>query len=566
MKKIWSASWRIIIFSLIFVSCFLILIISAKLNSQTTDEGVHLAAGYTYLTQKDFRYDPEHPPFLKELAAVPLLFIKDISAPLGEQWRDASNFYYDSWWEARTFGENFLYGFGNNAEKLLFWGRFPFIILTLILGLVVYFWAGKLYGKKAGLLAAFLTLFFPNILAHGILINTDLGLTLFILLSVYFWGRFLKSPNVLNFIFVGIFIGLSFASKYTAVLIIPILIILLIVKLILDQNTKNFWKYLIGLFLLIPTTFLVCWASYGFSLTAPTAISGSLSTEIGKIYPYNIPTNYDHLFATFRPYLIPAHYIKGLILVTRHALGGHGAYLLGAVSGTGWWYYFPVAILFKTPIPIFVLLIVTIIYFKKIKSKDIFNEYLLILPPILFLILAMYSKANLGIRHILPIFPFIFIFIAKTVNLIDFKKFKLATIGFIILILWYLFSVISSFSNYLAYFNEFVEGPKNGYKILSDSNLDWGQNIKRIKKYVEPEKRVNTYFRPRYYIVYPWDGQIALNYYGLENLELPEDKSKINGEVIITDSYLRDEYYAWLNDYPSKQIAPGVFVFDVSAR
>lgn len=565
-KKKWSGvpegSWRILIFGLIFLSAFLILIISSKLNSQTTDEGVHLATGYTYLTLGDFRYDPEHPPLLKELAAVPLLFINNIHISLDSSWQQASSFYYDSWWEARAFSENFLYSWGNNANQLLFWGRLPFIILTLILGFAVYFWTKKLYGDKAGLLAAFLTLFFPSILAHGNLINTDLGLTLFIFLSVYFWGKYLKSPNICNFLLTGLFVGLAFASKYTAVMLVPILSILAIIKIIQDKGKYNWSKYLLGLILLIPATFLIVWASYGFSLSAPTEISGSLSVEIRKFSPYNVLPVYDHLFNTFRPYLIPDYYYKGLLMVTRHALGGHSSYLLGVVSKVGWWYYFPVVIFFKTPIPIFVLLTITIAYFKKIRSNDIFNEYLLIIPSVLFLLFAMYSKADLGIRHILPIFPFIFVFTSKSINLINFNKLKWATVGFIVLILWYLISTITSFPNYLSYFNEFAGGSNGGYKILSDSNLDWGQNIYKIKNYIEE----NPNYSRNFYIVYPWDGEAALSYYGLGNMELPENPGQIEGEVIISSSELTNEKYSWLKNYPSKQIVPGVFSFDVPFR
>lgn len=554
-----------LIFGSIFLSAFLILIFSARLNSQTTDEGVHLSAGYTYLKMGDFRYDPEHPPLLKELAAAPLLFINNIHINLGSDWQSAGNFYYDSWREARIFGDNFLYSWGNNANQLIFWSRFPIIFLTLILGFAICFLGKKLYGQKAGLFAAFLTLFFPSILAHGNLINTDLGLTLFIFLSVYFWGKYLKAPNVLNLIFAGFFIGLAFASKYTAVILIPILIVLAIIKLIIDKDKKLWPKYLLGLISLIPIIFLIAWATYGFSIKPPTEIYNTLSTEIRKFSSYNIPSTYNYLFSTFRPYLVPEYYYKGLLLVTRHALGGQDSFLLGMTSKVGWWYYFPVVIFFKTPIPIFILLAVTIIYFKKIRSKDLpageaglFDEYLLVIPPILFLIFAMYSKADLGIRHILPIFPFIFVFIAKSINLIDFRKLKLATIGFIILILWYLMSAATSFPNYLAYFNEFAGGPNGGHKILSDSNLDWGQNIYRIRNYVNKNPQT------KFYIIYNWDGQVALNYYGLGNMNLPENHGQINGEVIISDSDLTNENYSWLKNYPSKQIAPGVFSFRVA--
>jgi hypothetical protein len=135
-----------IILILIFVFAFFLLFFSAKPDSVTTDEGIHLFAGYTYITKGDFRLDSEHPPLLKEIGAAPLLFIRGIKAPLDGLWEKAGNFYYDSWQEARALAENFLFAVGNNTDKLVFWGRFPFIILTLLLGLVTYYWSKKIYG------------------------------------------------------------------------------------------------------------------------------------------------------------------------------------------------------------------------------------------------------------------------------------------------------------------------------------------------------------------------------------------------------------------------------------
>jgi len=537
---------------LIFLSSFLLLIFASKMDSVTTDEGVHLFAGFTYLTQRDFRLDPEHPPFLKELAAFPLLFQKKLNYQLGSLWDKAGNFYYDSWHEARALGD---YLVSQNSEKVIFWGRFPFIILTLILGAFGYFWANKLYGKKAGIFTAFLILFFPNILAHGHLINTDLGLTLFFLVAVYFWEKFLKVPNFLNGVLSGLFLGLVLASKYTGIIIIPIFIILAIIKMILEKNWANWLKYFVGFIASGLIAYLIILAIYGFSLQAPPIITQGLGAEINAYANYTAPNTFDTFYPSIRSFLIPADFFKGLVMVLIHAGGGHSSYLLGHTSGTGWWYYFPVAIFFKTPISVFILLILSIIFFRKIKAKNIFDEYLLIIPPVVFLLFAMASKADLGIRHILPIFPFIFIFIAKTINLVDFKKWGWTAIGLILLIGWYLFSTLMSFPNYLAYFNEFAGGSKGGYKILTDSNLDWGQDVFRIKDYIDK----NNIQKP--YMVYGWDGNDYLKKQGIiDYIDLAPNDKNIQGDVIISASSLVGTDYNWLEKYPRTQITPGVFL------
>ncbi len=545
---------KIILIS-IFVISAVLLIISSKSDSVTTDEGVHLFAGYTYLTQHDFRLDPEHPPLLKELGALPLLFQKNLKFTLGDLWDKAGNFYYDSWREARALGDKFI---TENSENVIFISRLIFILLTLILGAFGYFWAKKLYGEKAGIFTAFLILFFPNILAHGRLINTDIGLTLFFFITIYFWGKFLKRPNIINIILSGLFLGLTLASKFTGIIILPILLILIITKLILQKNWKNWFKYLLGFIAAGFITFLIIWGTYGFSSEAPPKISRGLSVELNAWAPYTAPGTFDSFYQKIRPVLIPKYFYKGLVMVGVHAAGGHSAYLLNQTSKTGWWYYFPVAIFFKTPIPIFILLFLSIFYFRKIRAKDIFDEYLLIIPAVVFLAFAMYSKADLGIRHILPIFPFIFVSISKAINLIDFKKWRWATVGFIILIAWYLSSALTSFPNYIAYFNEFADGSYGGYKILTDSNLDWGQDVFRIKDYVE-KKQINDY-----YLVYGWDGAQFLQKNGLKYKTLSSDE-RVRGKVIISASSLvGDPGFSWLKVYPRTQITPGVFLISVN--
>lgn len=126
MKNIWTK----LILVLVISTSFSLMFFSAKKDTQMTDEAIHLFSGYTYLKEKDFRLDPEHPPFLKELAAMPLIFNQKIRYSLDNSWTTAGNFYYDSWQETRVLGGKFFYKSGNNPAELLLWGRIPFIILT----------------------------------------------------------------------------------------------------------------------------------------------------------------------------------------------------------------------------------------------------------------------------------------------------------------------------------------------------------------------------------------------------------------------------------------------------
>ena len=554
MKKI---KFPLIILFCIFIFALALMVFSLRADSVTTDEGIHLFAGYTYIIRGDFRLDPEHPPLLKEIAALPLIFFKNLKVPLDGLWDKAANFYYDSWQETRILSQQFLFSLGNNAEKLIFWGRFPFIILTLVLGLAVYLWARKLYGEKAGIFAAFLILFLPNILAHGRLINTDLGLTLFFFLALYFWIKFLKKPNWLAFLFSGLFVGLAFASKFTSVLLIPILAILALAKVFFfDKDLRRWSKYLLGLLGIMIIGLMVTWATYGFSIDTPPKPIDSLSANINLWTNFDVPATIDEIFTKIRPIMFPADLYKGFFLVGRHALAGHGSFLLGETSNTGWWYYFPVAIFYKTPIPFFIFLILAIMFWRKLKTKENFDEFALLLTPIIFLVLSMFSKADLGVRHILPIFPFLAVLASKSINIFNFKKITHLII-FGLLILWYLYSAVASYPNYLAYFNEFAGGSNKGYKILVDSNLDWGQDVFRIKKYLDEHNITDGY------ILYPWDGDEALRYYGINLKPFPWDDKTVKGYVVISATYYQLADLRWLDSYPREQITSGVFIFEL---
>ncbi|MFA6492651.1 MAG: glycosyltransferase family 39 protein [Patescibacteria group bacterium] len=558
--------WQKIVLVAIFTIAFLLMIFSCFKDSQTTDEAIHLFAGYTYLTKGDFRLDTEHPPLLKEISALPLLAFKNLEIPLGSLWNEAGNFYYDSWYEARVLSENFFYSLGNDPTKLLFWGRLPFVMLTLLLGFAGFLWAKKLYGMKSGIFAAFLILFFPNILAHGRLINTDLGLTFFMFLTVYLWGNFLKKPNFLNLFFSGLSLGLILSSKFTGLIVLPILFLLFLIRALIfeKQKSKFLLKYFIGFMGALLISFVVIWASYGFSIKTPTLVPPGF---IGEYFwgNFQLTSSLTDFLDKARVLFFPAEFYKGIYLVFRHAAVGHSSYLFGQLSNNGWWYYFPVTIFYKTPIPIFFFLIFTIIFWKKIRAKELFDEVLLILPPIMFLVFAMFSKADLGIRHILPIFPFLFVFISKSINLFDISKLKkvniktkVFSIVFLCLIAWYFISALISFPNYLAYFNEFAGGQKNGYKILTDSNLDWGQDIYRLKKYLGDNKIEKVY------LVYPWDGDKALEHYGINFEPLYSENKNIKGPVVISATYFESGSYSWLKKYPFEQITPGLFIFELN--
>ncbi|MBU2236257.1 glycosyltransferase family 39 protein, partial [Patescibacteria group bacterium] len=169
---------------------------SALQESQTIDEGSHLSSGYTYVTTRDFRLNPEHPPLIKEVSALPLLFLP-IEAPLDHiSWTEQNQ------WE---FGRQFLYNNTVDADLILLLGRLPIMLLSLLLGMFIYKWAARLWGQGTGLVALVLYVFEPNILAHSRYITTDLAATLFFFLAIYCLDKYFHTfsrKNLLQFIVV----------------------------------------------------------------------------------------------------------------------------------------------------------------------------------------------------------------------------------------------------------------------------------------------------------------------------------------------------------------------------
>ena len=164
---------------------------------------------------------------------------------------------------------------------------------------------------------------------------------------------------------------------------------------------------------------------------------------------------------------------------------GLSTFLFGNYSNTGWWYYFIAAFLIKTPLPTIIFALLSIGLLLKQRQVKL-QEYFLLVPVIMFLIVSALSRMQLGLRYILPIYPFIFIICGKLFNeaLKGGKLFKYITVlGFG----WYLYSALMIFPHYLTYFNEIAGGPANGYKCLIDSNIDWGQDLPGLKTFIEKE-------------------------------------------------------------------------------
>jgi len=565
---------------------FLLTFSSILDDSLTFDELAHIPAGYSYLTQKDYRLNPEHPPLIKDLAAIPLLFLNLNFPKAHPSWIQETN---PVWWLQFNFGSQFLYESGNNPDQILFWSRIPMILLLLFLGWFLFYWARELFGNKVGILTLVLFSFSPTFLAHGRLVTTDVGATLGVVIATYFWLKFLKNPTKKNIILAGLIFGVAMLLKFSLILLIPFFVIITLVYAWL--NKISILKYL-GLSILIGTIalILVIWPIYQFHILNYPPDQQLRDTQF-LLNTTSIPKPLIKIpiWMSSQPLLRPvAHYSLGLLLAINRSATGHTTYFLGEISADSWKNYFPIVYLIKEPLTFHILTLIALLYaawlirsqfwrnfFQRLRNwiGGHFPEFAMLTFIGLYWATSLTSNLNIGVRHLLPVFPFTIILIsAMTVLWLKepFLKIKYAVLA--ILILWQIISVISIYPHFLAYFNEIVGGPDKGYIYTVNSNLDWGQDLKRLKKWVNEqgiEKIYVDYFgggEAKYYLkekYAPWWGQ-------RDPKELPK-----GNYLAVSASFLQggrgelvsgfDQpygYYRWLDQYqPITKIGYSIFVY-----
>ncbi len=509
---------------------FVLALTSMRGDSATMDEIAHIPAGYSYVRYGDYRINPEHPPLLKDAAGLSLLAM-DLEFPIEHSsWTQDIN---GQW----NLGPEFLYKSGNDADKMIFWARFPFLLVMLLLGYFIFHWARKLYGNKAGLLALFFYALSPTFIAHSRLVTTDLGIAAFVVIATYFFIKALKRPNWQNILIAGLAFGLAELVKFSTILLVPFfgLLVLAFAWSRREKIFKNFARYLGVLILIFFIGYLLVWIFYiPHVINYPVGlqqrdIASTLSSDwfgLEKVV---------YLMAGVPILRAFGQYLFGLLMVFQRTMGGNTTYFLGDISNVAWWYYFPMVYLLKVPLALHIFTAISLLWFawqmkspffiKPIKRcfdwvKNHFTEFAMLLFLAIYWIVSIRSNLNIGVRHVLPTFPFVYILVSgqitKLFTYLREKKRLLLAVSyslFAILLVWYTLANFLVYPHYIAYFNEIIGGSKNGYEYVIDSNVDWGQDLKRLAKFVDENKiaRIKVdYFgggSPEYYLgekLIPW--------------------------------------------------------------
>ncbi len=554
---------------LISVFIFALALYSAKDDSLTMDELAHLPAGYSYLTQKDMRLNPEHPPLIKDLAGFPLLFIQGIHFPAETKpWQEDVN----GQWE---FGRNLLFKSGNPAYQMIFWGRIPMLLMLLLLGFYVFKWSRELFRNNSGILALILFALSPTLLAHGRLVTTDIGAAAGFLIGTYYFIKALKIPNTRNIVFAGIALAFAELAKFSTIILLPLFVIFSLVWWYVSKT--SFKQILKVLFFAILISFIILWFVYLFHvwnyptdkmirdinilqsgrpipILTPVLVKVlGLMDKISFLKPitsfiYGIQALFDlssllswmaGIFV-LKPY---TQYLLGLFLVIQRGVGGNTTYFLGEVSAAGWKYYFPIVYAIKETITFHILTLLALGYsISRVKqplkqtwirlsewTKYHFSEFTLIFIVAAYWSSTLTSNLNIGVRHLLPTIPIIIVLVSGALT--DWFKSSVPRLKYAIVGLLVLFEAVSVFSvypNILTYFNEIIGGPDKGYLYVTDSNLDWGQDLKRLKQWTDKNNIDKIY----------------VDYFGGSNAEY----------------YLGDKYLPWWGSRSSADIPAGNYL------
>jgi len=416
----------------------------------TTDESEYFGVGRSILTT--YRWTDSaarlHPPLSYYANSLPLLFMPAALV------RPAGN-------------------------TLLLCRTVSLVVFGLPMLACIFLWARELYGSRAAVLALAITAVSPNLLAHAGLITQDLAVTSTGFVAIYLLWRFWRRPGHARFFAWSIALGLALLSKGSAVLFVLAAVLISLVEIVKRRDARLLLRLAAALALAV----LVVHAGYGFKGVWDAANKASLVLRTP-------PTQPARTLAWAAALLLPLPYLESMATQAKVALTGWPAFLMGEVSRTGWAHYYAVAFLIKVPLALQMMLVAALAGLCRARSGWR-NELWLLAPPIIFFaFFSFVDRVDIGLRYVLPAFPFLIVFtsrLARPRGAVGPRRQWMARAVIAALLLWQGISVARISPQYLAYFNELIGGPRHGYEYLVDSNLDWGQNLSRVRERASSE-------------------------------------------------------------------------------
>jgi hypothetical protein len=527
----------------------------------TFDETFHIVSGYSYWLFGDFRLHPSNGNLPQRWAALPLLWLKP-EFPSRDQanWRHA-----DKW----RLGQQLLYSSSVSAERQVSAGRAMIVLVSLAMGLLIFHWTEQLWGRGGAWLALLLFTFCPTMLSHGTLITSDAMAAFFFLAvqcALWTWLQRVTWPRVLvsSLLMAGLML-----SKFSAPLIIPMALVLVVLRvaageplpvelgepLIVSNRLRRLVVIVAVMFVHVFVAWALIWAAYNFRfamLVDAQPDRDSPEEPWSQLLDQRQPSSCVIAFCS-NLQLLPEAYLYGYLHTLRHGQI-RASFLNGEYDIKGRPLYFPYCLAVKTPLELFVLLglasaaLIKIVLAEPDRRQRLarVGSMLYRSAPLwsLFLIYwlaAITSNHNVGLRHILPTYPPMYILAAGAIYWLRKpayaneaaaetepnhrvpswrRRFAHPYLALVVLASagLYMAESLSTWPNYLTYFNFLAGGPKHGYRHLVDSSLDWGQDLPALGEWLD-RQGYHGVAKPSVYLSY--FGTAQPTYYHVTGKLLP---------------------------------------------
>ncbi|MGA2441768.1 MAG: hypothetical protein ABSH08_12485 [Tepidisphaeraceae bacterium] len=582
-------------------------------KSAAFDEPFHFIGAWVQTHYGDFRCNPEDPPLWKYYVAagtskndLPM----DWQSPLWNRMLDsipaASVLYSDK----------LLYQSpGIDADKLLRAAHQRMVLLGVALGAAIAWWAWRLRGPLAAVVATAAFCFDPNFLAHSPIIKNDVPITLVFLLlmgAIWLLGQ---RATPLRCAAVVLLAGVALTTKFSGLLAIPVLAIALVCRSVINRP----WPFLnwtlptrrrrfsASLGLLVASIlfgYFAIWACYGFRFgpSSDPSVKFDFKQPILDIAENEMQLRQDPVPAAvsnaqlaqwvdqWKPdaivrigkvvnehHLLPQAWLFGFLYTYGTSLARR-AFLCGQIRVQGWWYYFPLAMLFKTPLATLIGLMLAVAFWigsarRSAEARDRWAVCALVVAPIFYLTVAMRGNLNIGLRHVFPVYPFLFISLGIMAAQAHRRSPKLTRVVLVLLFAGLIAETVAAYPDYLPFFNVAAGGSRGGLRLLSDSNLDWGQDLPALARWQREHPDRQLYLC-----------QFALpdpRYYGIHYVSMPgayleqEDEKATSGlppvyaisAVALQGTYMppelqRDIYDRFLKTKPFEVLDGTIYLFN----
>jgi len=504
------------------------------------DEPEHIAAGLSLIDQGDYRYDNQHPPLGRLAAALgPQLAgarLPANSSPSGEQ-----------------AGRDILYHSSASYDTLLTLARAGMLPFLLLLALAQWYWVRENFGAAMAWLSTLFLLSTPAILGHAGVVALDVPVTALCVLGFWLLQRWVVAPTLKRSIALGVAAGLAVSTKISAIPFLALSgIVMLAAQLLLNLGAlsnreilREKLRYGGGALLALVLAIVICIAAYGPNLVHVPGIG------------MRVPLGVQELTLNIRG-------------VEFHNAHGHPAYLLGETDLMGWWYFYLVALAVKTTIPMLLLGIPGLAWltWRGIRARQLGQMVPGLVFATLLIFCCLYSHINIGVRHVLVLYPLLAIGAGAAALALWQRSLAptartLARTGAralaAVLVLWQFATLVTAYPDYLAWFNAFAGAHPE--RILVDSDLDWGQDLRRLSQELARRQI------PEVYLAYRGSADLTREH--LPPYKPLAPNQQVTGWIVLDMLSLKESNhgYDWLLNYqPLQRIGKSIDLYYLPPR